>query len=74
MGAYLANIGLLVNNDQKTVIVQNGAISWYDTIYQSNHDEPTNKEYADIPVQPQTTTQQPQGEASGIKNSKTHFD
>ncbi|HII50829.1 MAG TPA: hypothetical protein HA322_05815, partial [Candidatus Poseidoniaceae archaeon] len=57
-------LGLLVNNDQKTVIVQNGAMpSMTQYTNQTMMTQPT-KEYADIPVQPQTTTtQQPQGEA-----------
>ena len=54
-------LGLLVNNDQKTIIVQNGAMPCM-TQYtnQTMMTQPT-KEYADVPVQPQTTTtQQPQ--------------
>tara|TARA_B100001540_G_scaffold177616_1_gene156741 strand:- start:1728 stop:2453 length:726 start_codon:yes stop_codon:yes gene_type:complete len=57
-------LGLLVNNDQQTVIVQNGAMPGM-TQYtnQTMMTQPT-KAYADVPVQPQTTTmQQPQGEA-----------
>ena len=57
-------LGLLVNNDQQTVIVQNGAMPGM-TQYtnQTTMTQPT-KAYADVPVQPQTTTmQQPQSEA-----------
>ena len=57
-------LGLLVNNDQKTIIVQNGVMPGM-TQYtnQTMMTQPT-KEYADVPVQPQTTTmQQPQGES-----------
>ena len=57
-------LGLLVNNDQKTIIVQNGAMPGM-TQYtnQTMMTQPT-KEYADVPVHPQTTTtQHPQGEA-----------
>ena len=52
-------LGLLVNNDQKTIIVQNGAMPGM--TQQTNHTmmtQPT-KAYADVPVPPQTTMQQP---------------
>jgi len=57
-------LGLLVNNDQQTVIVQNGAMpAMAQHTNQTMMTQPT-KAYADVPVQPQTTTmQQPQGEA-----------
>ena len=57
-------LGLLVNNDQQTVIVQNGAMpGMRQYTNQTMMTQPT-KAYADVPVQPQTTTmQQPQGEA-----------
>jgi hypothetical protein len=58
-------LGLLVNNNQKTIIVQNGAMPG-NTMTQANQTAVTQpvyqKSYADVPVQPQTTMQQPQQE------------
>ncbi|MDA8545467.1 hypothetical protein N9K60_01630 [Candidatus Poseidoniales archaeon] len=57
-------LGLLVNNNQKTIIVQNGAMPG--NAMQANQTMVTQpvyqKSYADVPVQPQTTMQQPQQE------------
>ena len=58
-------LGLLVNNNQKTIIVQNGAMPG-NPMMQANQTMVTQpvyqKSYADVPVQPQTTMQQPQQE------------
>ena len=54
-------LGLLVNNDQKTIIIQNGAMPG-NTMMQANQTMITQpvyqKSYADVPVQPQTTMPQ----------------
>ena len=58
-------LGLLVNNNQKTIIVQNGAMPG-NPMMQANQTMVTQpvyqKSYADVPVQPQTTMQEPQQE------------
>ena len=58
-------LGLLVNNNQKTIIIQNGAMPG-NPIMQANQTMVTQpvyqKSYADVPVQPQTTMQEPQQE------------
>jgi hypothetical protein len=54
-------LGLLVNNNQKTIIVQNGAMPG-NTMMQANQTTVTQpvyqKSYADVPVQPQSTLPQ----------------
>tara|TARA_B100001564_G_scaffold356223_1_gene369956 strand:+ start:1024 stop:1746 length:723 start_codon:yes stop_codon:yes gene_type:complete len=51
-------LGLLVNNDQKTMIIQNGAMpGMMQQTNQTMMTQPT-KSYADVPIQPQTTMQQ----------------
>lgn len=54
-------LGLLVNNNQKTIIVQNGAMPG-NTMMQANQTMVTQpvyqKSYAEVPVQPQTTMPQ----------------
>jgi len=57
-------LGLLVNNNQKTIIVQNGAMPGNTMqVNQTSATQPVyQKSYADVPVQPQTTMQQPQQE------------
>ena len=58
-------LGLLVNNQQK-VIVQNAGMPMNNVMMQANQTTMTQpvyqKNYADVPVQPQTTIQQPQGD------------
>ena len=58
-------LGLLANNEQK-VIVQNTGMPMNNMMMQANQTTMTQpvyqKNYADVPVQPQTTMQQPQGE------------
>ena len=58
-------LGLLVNNNQKTIIIQNGAMPG-NPMMQANQTMVTQpvyqKSYADVPVQPQTTMQEPQQE------------
>ena len=60
-------LGLLVNNDQKTIIVQNGTMPG-NTMMQANQTMVTQpvyqKSYADVPVQPQSTL--PQEDASAF--------
>ena len=57
-------LGLLVNNNQKTIVVQNGAMPGNAMqVNQTITTQPVyQKSYADVPVQPQTTMQQPQQE------------
>ena len=59
-------LGLLVNNNQQKVIVQNTGMPMNNMMMQPNQTTMTQpvyqKNYADVPVQPQTTMQQPQGE------------
>ena len=54
-------LGLLVNNNQKTIIIQNGAMPG-NTMMQANQTMVTQpvyqKSYAEVPVQPQTTMPQ----------------
>jgi len=54
-------LGLLVNNNQKTIIVQNGTMPG-NTMMQANQTTVTQpvyqKSYADVPVQPQSTLPQ----------------
>lgn len=58
-------LGLLANNEQK-VIVQNTGMPMNNMMTQANQTTMTQpvyqKNYADVPVQPQTTMQQPQGD------------
>ena len=55
-------LGLLVNNDQKTVIIQNTGMPMSQP-NQTMMTQPTmEKSYADIPVQPQTKVEQPPAE------------
>ena len=64
-------LGLLVNNDQKTIIVQNGAMPG-NTMMQANQTMLTQpvyqKSYADVPVQPQSTL--PQEDAGAFWNQE----
>ena len=55
---------MLFNNNQKTIIVQNGAMPGNTMqVNQTTATQPVyQKSYADVPVQPQTTIQQPQQE------------
>ena len=56
-------LGLLVNNEQKTVIVQNTGMPMMQQPNQTMMTQPTmEKSYADIPVQPQTKVEQPAAE------------
>ena len=56
-------LGLLVNNEQKTVIVQNTGMPMMQQPNQTMMTQPTmEKSYADIPVQPQTKVEQPASE------------
>jgi len=56
-------LGLLVNNEQKTVIAQNTGMPMMQQPNQTMMTQPTmEKSYADIPVQPQTKVEQPAAE------------
>ena len=60
-------LGLLVNNEQKVIVQNTGMTMNNMTMQPSNQTTMTQpvyqKDYADVPVQPQTTMQQPQGDS-----------
>ena len=60
-------LGLLVNNEQKVIVQNTGMTMNNMTMQPSNQTTVTQpiyqKDYADVPVHPQTTMQQPQGDS-----------